>query len=234
MATNESNVSVLSQYDVVLTKLRGAQAVTHQMSMNPDLDTIDAATASLIWEIAKEAEDALKAMLEAWRDEKNVEQADEPKEWTGASMEKELRALAKRIIELPQSGVAELMSFVLNVNSAKLNERDDSGESNDITLPEIKALLAQEIRPEHVSAFWWLKHKGVVALVPEGDRAPTPDELHVDTIREIREEYPDADEREVNLRVAIRESIAMTPDEEDKAYDLIAAAVNDGAAELEP
>ena len=34
---------------------------------------------------------------------------------------------------------------------------------------------------------------------------------------EIREENPEADEREVELRVAIRESIGMTRDEEDAA-----------------
>jgi hypothetical protein len=49
--------------------------------------------------------------------------------------------------------------------------------------------------------------------------------LHAETVREIRREYPDADEREHKLRVAIRESAGMTPREEQRTYDLISAAL---------
>ena len=46
-----------------------------------------------------------------------------------------------------------------------------------------------------------------------GGYVPAPD-LHEQTVAEIREEYPGADEREVRLRVAIRELTVMTADEE--------------------
>jgi hypothetical protein len=49
--------------------------------------------------------------------------------------------------------------------------------------------------------------------------------LHAETVREIQHEYPDADEQEVKLRVAIRESIAMTRDEESAAYERISKAM---------
>jgi hypothetical protein len=39
--------------------------------------------------------------------------------------------------------------------------------------------------------------------------------IHEQIVAEIRDEYPAADEREVKLRVAIRESICMTHPEED-------------------
>jgi hypothetical protein len=58
-----------------------------------------------------------------------------------------------------------------------------------------------------------------------GDPADAPD-LHEMTVAEIREEYPDADEREVRLRVAIRESIGMTRDEEDATYERISKALS--------
>ena len=50
-------------------------------------------------------------------------------------------------------------------------------------------------------------------------------DLREQTIAEIRADHPGADEREIKLRVAIRESICMTPDEEQRAYELISAAV---------
>ena len=59
----------------------------------------------------------------------------------------------------------------------------------------------------------------------EGWLEPLAGNLHEQTIAEIREENPEADEREVKLRVAIRESLCMTRDEEDYAYDKISAAV---------
>ena len=64
----------------------------------------------------------------------------------------------------------------------------------------------------------------------DGWLEPLAGNLHEQTIAEIREENPEADEREVKLRVAIRESIGMTRDEEDATYERIAAAVQGGAA----
>ena len=58
----------------------------------------------------------------------------------------------------------------------------------------------------------------------EGWLEPRPD-LHAETVAELREEHRDADEREIKLRVAIRESIGMTRDEEDAAYDRISKAM---------
>jgi hypothetical protein len=52
-----------------------------------------------------------------------------------------------------------------------------------------------------------------------------PADLHEQTIAEIREENPEADDREVKLRVAIRESIGMTRDEEDATYERISEAL---------
>jgi hypothetical protein len=49
--------------------------------------------------------------------------------------------------------------------------------------------------------------------------------LHEQTIAEIREEHPEANDREVALRVAIRESMCMTRDEEQATYDKISAAM---------
>src|SRR5882672_4544808 len=49
--------------------------------------------------------------------------------------------------------------------------------------------------------------------------------LHADTVTEIKDEHPQADERELKIRVAIRESMPMTPDEEDAMHDKIAAAI---------
>jgi histidinol-phosphate/aromatic aminotransferase/cobyric acid decarboxylase-like protein len=51
------------------------------------------------------------------------------------------------------------------------------------------------------------------------------DGLHAETVREIRRQYPDADDREHKLRVAIRESVGMTAHEEQRAYELISAAL---------
>ena len=56
--------------------------------------------------------------------------------------------------------------------------------------------------------------------------AAEPHDLHAETVAEIREEYPDADEREVKLRVAIRESFGATHSEEDAAYERIAKAAS--------
>ena len=71
-----------------------------------------------------------------------------------------------------------------------------------------------------------------VSLRPEFAAFPrqTADTDRSTAIAEIREENPEADEREVRLRVAIRESIGMTRDEEDATYGRIAAAVQGGAA----
>lgn len=180
-------------------------------------------------ELASDARTELEQLWDRHRadSEKKPDATQPPAEWTGAAIENELRALAKRIVELPQSSVAELMWFVTNVNGAKLNEQRDENdvEPSQITVSEIRALLAKDIRPEHVSAFWWLKHEGAVTLAADDDRSPTPDELHEMTVPDIREQYPDADEQEVKLRVAISESISMTPDEQDQAYELISAAV---------
>jgi len=52
-----------------------------------------------------------------------------------------------------------------------------------------------------------------------------PKDLHAQTIAEVREENADADERENAVRVAIRESIGMTRDEQDATYERIAAAM---------
>ena len=50
--------------------------------------------------------------------------------------------------------------------------------------------------------------------------------LHEQTVAEIRKEHPDADEREIELRVALRESIGMTRDEEDATYERISKALS--------
>jgi hypothetical protein len=50
--------------------------------------------------------------------------------------------------------------------------------------------------------------------------------LHEQTVVEIRKEHPDADEREIKLRVALRESIGMTRDEEDATYERISKALS--------
>ena len=65
----------------------------------------------------------------------------------------------------------------------------------------------------------------VPSLAPSNSADP-----HELTIAEIRDENPEADEREGRLRVAIRESIGMTRDEEDAPYARIAGAVQSGAA----
>ena len=52
-----------------------------------------------------------------------------------------------------------------------------------------------------------------------------PDDLHEQTVAEIREEYRDADEREIKLRAAIRESFGATRDEEEAAFDRIIGAM---------
>ena len=59
----------------------------------------------------------------------------------------------------------------------------------------------------------------------EGWLLPPAGDLHEQTIAEVREENPEADEREVALRVAIRESIGMTRDEEDATYERISEAL---------
>jgi hypothetical protein len=60
-------------------------------------------------------------------------------------------------------------------------------------------------------------------LEPASDEA---NDLHAQTVAEIREEHPDADEREVRLRVAIRESMGMTRNEEEAAYQRISKALS--------
>ena len=52
------------------------------------------------------------------------------------------------------------------------------------------------------------------AAEPAVESEAGPVSLHDQTVAEIREENPEADEGEVVLRVAIRESIGMTRDEE--------------------
>ena len=51
-------------------------------------------------------------------------------------------------------------------------------------------------------------------------------QTHAQTIAEIRDEYPHADAQEIK-RVALREWIGLTREEEDSAFERIAAAVKD-------
>ena len=64
-----------------------------------------------------------------------------------------------------------------------------------------------------------------IAAVRDLTAEEARDGLHAETVRELRAEYPDADEREVRLRVAIRESIGMTRHEEEEVYDRISKAL---------
>jgi hypothetical protein len=93
-----------------------------------------------------------------------------------------------------------------------------------MTLEEIGSMLKREVSLREINSFWHLQLQGVAAHVPEAPAAKK-NELHEETIAEIREECPDADEREVELRIAIRESFGATRTEEDAAYERISGAL---------
>lgn len=98
-----------------------------------------------------------------------------------------------------------------------------------------KDLLDMLDQIEKHGAPWWRKphddepadkRANRIAAVRDLTADEARDGLHAETVREIRREYPGADEREVKLRVAIRESIGMTAHEEDETYRRIAEALS--------
>ena len=104
------------------------------------------------------------------------------------------------------------MDFALNVVTAhRVGNEPDHAQ-------------ARSIAAEHLLV-WHLKRQGVAAHVPETPLTDEATDLHAQTLAEIREENPEADEQEVKLRVAIRESVCTTRENEDDAYDRINEAL---------
>jgi hypothetical protein len=83
------------------------------------------------------------------------------------------------------------------------------------------AIMRPNLTRRGVSFFYadWKFHEILSGVEPA-------DNLREQTVAEIREEHPDADEQEIKLRVALRESIGMTREEEDLAYARIAKALS--------
>ena len=112
-----------------------------------------------------------------------------------------------------------------------------SAHSADFTSAEFPVGLFAELFQQIKQLDVWLepsepadKVANRIAAVRDLTADEARDGLHAETVREICEENPEADDREVKLRVAIRESMCMTRDEEDAAYERIAAAIQGGAA----
>jgi hypothetical protein len=179
--------------------------------------------------LASAAQAELEELWERHREEferKVPIDSDEPRVWTPAALGIEVKRIGAEILALPERGVRELMDFALKVVSAS----NPGQEAEPDHTRGNESLLKRGIRPRDINTFGWLKNRGVAALVPEEDRKLTPDDLHEQTIAAIHEAHPDADEQEVRLRVAIRESMGLTPEEEAEVYDKISEALKGGAS----
>lgn len=183
MATNESNPSVIRQYDAVLTHLRAAQAVAHLLSNDGALEEVIANAANHLWQLGHDAETELDALLEAYRTEKEPK-PEEPEEWTPAKADAEEKRLGAMILRLPYDSTRRLMHFVLNAGTAKRR----AGEANVMSEADMAELLRRDHSLDTIDSFSFLKSKGDVTLT---ERAPTPPKL-ADLEQQIAADVGDA------------------------------------------
>jgi hypothetical protein len=224
MATNDDTQSFGQLYEKALAKFKAIAAIAHLLSNDDDTDQVLVDAANHAWELAHDGAELMPTLwdkLHAEFERKPEATTDSPRDWNGRTVDEEEKALGARIFALPDYAVRNVMDFALNVVTAHRT----AGEPNQLTLDEIDDMLKRGTSLQSINAFWHLKLNGVAVHSPAPSEPAEPDDLHEETVAEIREEHPDADEAEVKLRVAIRESITMTHEEEDATYERISKAL---------
>lgn len=181
--TTDSSLSVVRQYDAVLSKLRAAQAVAHILSNDHDLEEVILNVANHLWQLGHDAETELDKMLDAHRAETEPKPEAPAPEWTPASADIEEKRIGALILRLPYDSIKRLCHFALHATTAKRKAGDPAVMSE----ADMAELLRRDHSLDTIDSFSFLKHQGDAALVDK----PEPPKSLAALEHEIKDEIED-------------------------------------------